>query len=356
MTQMSKRILTVLLAGLAALGAACAQDLGDRMLLRYKWNVGEQITWNVSIEAEGDLLMSDLTKQPAEEERVYMVRTMNMPIYQTIEVVDEGGNATVGSHIGLLDIGVSVGGRPARCIVIDPEAKTMTVDGEQAPMPEAALGFLGAEFRMVMSPLGEVLKFDAPFAQGQLFDMAGISLGDFAQMNQASQIQFPAEPIQEGYTWAQTKELRAAPTSEEQEGEDAEDEAADAEDEAAAPPPLAMTMVYTLEGFETVDDVNCAKVELVGAMDMREPFRVHSTAGGADFTVETGPAHVSMHGFIYFDPEAGCMVKSEVDSIMDVRQTTQGQVQAGDQTRDVNLTVNIEGFVQRAAVKRQAEG
>jgi hypothetical protein len=353
---MTKRIFVVIATAVIITGLAWSQDLGDRVLLRYTWNVGEQLTWNVSIEAEGDLLTTDLTKEPTEEQRVYMVRTMNMPIYQTIEAVDEEGNGTVGSHIGLLDIEVNVDDRPTQYIVIDPKAKTMTVDGEQAPMPEAALGFLGVEFRMVMSPLGEVLKFDAPFAQEQLFDMAGISLSDFAQMNQASQIQFPVEPIQEGYTWAQTKELRAPLTSEDQEEEDAEDEAADAEHEAAAPPPLAMTMVYTLEGFETMDDVNCAKVELVGAMDMREPFRVHSTAGGADLTVETGPAHVSMHGFIYFDPEAGCMVKSEVDSIMDVRQTTQGQVQAGDQTRDVNLIVNIEGLVQRVTVTREPEG
>lgn len=343
---MSKRIVTLLLAGLATVAVAYGQDLAERVLLRYKWNAGDQVTWTANVEVEGDLVMTDLTKQPPEEQTMHLVRTAHVPLDEVVDAVDEEGTGTVAYTLGLIEIDQTTGDQTSQHIVIDPAAKTMTLNGETMPLPEAALGHIGPQFRMVMSQLGEVLKFDAPFAQEQLFDMPGISGTDFLRVTQASQMEVPEDPIQEGYTWAQTVQLHPTPPPEQQD---------DAEDTDEEPPSLSLTMVYTLMGFEVVDQVECAKIEMLGAMDIREPYRISTSSQGADLTVETGPAHFSIHGFVYFDPEAGCLVKTEVETIMILQQATQGQLKAGDQTHDINMTMAVDGLVQRATLVREPQ-
>jgi hypothetical protein len=343
---MSKRILTVPLTCAAVVALASAEDLAERVLLRYKWNAGDQVTWTANVELEGDLVMTDLTKQPPGEQAMHLVRTARVPLDEFVEAVDEEGTGTVAYTLGLIEIDQTTGDQAPQHIVIDPAAKTMTVNGETVPLPEAALGHITPQFRMVMSPLGEVLKFDAPFAQEQLFDMPGISGTDFLRVTQASQMEVPEDPVQEGYTWAQTVQLRPTPPPEQQE---------DAEDTDEEPPSLSLTMVYTLIGFEVVEQVECAKMEMVGAMDIREPYRVSTSTEGTDLTVETGPGHFSIHGFAYLDPEAGCLLKTELETIMILQQATRGQVQAGNEIRDINTIIAMDRLVQRTTLVREPQ-
>jgi hypothetical protein len=342
---MTRRALTPMAVILITAAMSWAQDLDGKVLLRYKWNAGEEVSCQVAIEAEGDMVMTDMTKEPPEETRMHISQTMNMPLYQTIEAVDGEGNGTVAYQMGIMEMDMTAGDQPAQHIVIDPVAKTMTVNGEPAPLPDTALGYFGAVFRMVMSPLGEVLSFEAPDMERNLPDMMGLSATQFAQMARTSQMQLPEEPISAGYSWAQTVDLSTPRTA--QEGEEAEGEAAEAA-------PMTLTMVYTLVGFETAGEVECAKMELVGAMDMT--MTVSPQTEGADLVVHMGPMHVSMHGFTYFDPEAGCVVSTEIDQIMDMRQETRGQVQVGDQTQDINMITTTEDFRTNTVVTREEEG
>jgi len=179
---MTKRILVGMVATVIASGVVSGQDLGDRVLLRYKWNAGEEVSLKVAVETEGDMVMTDMTKEPPEETGMYISQSINMPMYQTVEAVDEEGNGTVAYQMGITEMDMTAGDQPAQHIVIDPVAKTMTVNGEPAPLPATALGYFGGAFRMVMSPLGEVLSFEAPEAQGDLAGMMGLSATQFAQM------------------------------------------------------------------------------------------------------------------------------------------------------------------------------
>lgn len=341
---MTKRVFAVMMALVVTAGLACAQELHGKVLLRYKWNAGEEVSFQVAVEAEGNMVMTDMTKEPPEENGMYISQSINMPMYQTIEAVDEEGNGTVAYQMGIMEMDMTAGDQPAQHIVIDPVAKTMTVNGEPAPLPDTALGYFGGAFRMVMSPLGEVLSFQAPDVEGDLPDMMGLSATQFARMARTSQMQLPAEPIREGYSWAQTVGLSTPRTA--QEGEDAEGEPAEA-------PPMVTTMLYTLVGFETVGEVECAKIEIVGAMDMT--MTVSPPAEGADLMVQMGPMHLSMHGFTYFDPEAGCVVSTELDQIMELHQEIQGQVKAGGETQDINMITTAEDFRTNTVVTREAE-
>jgi len=322
-----------------------AQHLDGKVLLRYKWNAGEEVSSQMAVQAEGDMVMTDMTKEPPEETGMYISQSINMPMYQTVEAVDEEGNGTVAYQMGIMEMDMTAGDQPAQHIVIDPVAKTMTVNGEPAPLPATALGHFGGPFRMVMSPLGEVLSFEAPDMDRNLPDMMGLSPTQFAQMARTWGIQLPAEPIREGYSWAQTMDLSTPRTAEE--GEDAEGEAAEAV-------PMTVTMVYTLVGFETVGEVECAKIEMVGAMDMT--MTVSPPTEGADLTVQMGPMHLSIHGFTYFDPEAGCVVSTEIDQIMELHQETLGQVKAGGETQDINMITTTEDFRTNIVVTRDEEG
>jgi hypothetical protein len=342
---MTRRVVTAMGALLITTAVSWAQDLDGKVLLRYKWNAGEEVSFQVAVEAEGEMVMTDMTKEPPEETGMHISQSINMPMYHTVEAVDEEGNGTVAYQMGIMEMDMTAGDQPAQHIVIDPAAKTMTVNGEPAPLPDAGLGYFGAVFRMVMSPLGEMLSFEAPDMEGNLPDMMGLSATQFARMARTSQMQLPEEPISAGYSWAQTVDLSTPRTA--QEGEDAEGE----ETEAA---PMTVTMIYTLVGFETVGEVECAKIEMVGAMDMT--MAVSPPTEGADLTVQMGPMHLSMHGFTYFDLEAGCVVSTEIDQIMELHQETQGQVKAGGETHDINMITTTEDFRTNTVVTREEEG
>ena len=337
---MTKRIVTAMAVLLISATVSPAQDLDGKVLLRYKWNAGEEVSFQVAIEAEGEMFMTDMTKEPPEETGMYLSQTISMPLYVTIEAVDEEGNGTVAYQMGIMEMDMTANDQPAQHIVIDPVAKTMTVNGEPAPVPATVLGYFGAVFRMVMSPLGEVLSFEAPDTERDLSDMMGLSATQFAQMARTSQMQVPEDPIREGYSWAQTVDLSTPRTP--QEGEEAD---------PAEPTPMTMTMVYTLVGFETVGEVECAKIEIVGAMDMA--MTIAPPAEAADLTVHMGPTHVSMRGFAYFDLEAGCVVSTEIDQIMKLHQHTQGQVKAGGETHDINMIMTQEDFRTNTMIVRE---
>jgi len=319
-----------------------AQDLDGKVLLRYKWNVGQEVTLKVATDSEGDMLTTDMTKEPPEETAMYISQTVNIPLYQTIEAVDDEGNGTVAYQMGIIEMEMTTDDKPPQHIAIDPVAKTMTVNGEPTPMPKSGLGYFGGSFRMVMSPLGEVLSSEAPEAEGNPSDMMGLSPTQFAQMARTSQMQVPEDPIGEGYSWAQTVDLSTPQPA--QEGDNAHEEAAEGT-------PITMTMVYTLVGFETIGEVECAKIEIVGAIDMS--MTVSPPAEAADLTVQMGPMHFSMRGFIYFDPKAGCVVKTEGAQIMELHQETQGQVKAGGETHDINMITTTEGFTTSTVVTRE---
>jgi len=339
---MTKRIVTAVTAAVVLTGLAWSQDLGERVLLRYKWNAGEQVTWRVTTEGGGDMLVQDLTKHPPQEQRINIFTVAYMPMYQTVEAVDEQRNGTVSYQMGPMEIDVQAAGQQQH-MVMDPAANTMTVNGQQVPLPETMHAFLGQPMRMVMSPLGELIDYQVPFPFQQFFDMSQFSPGQFMQMSGNSQMQFPVEPVGVGYTWAQSSEIKL-PTPAQQEN---------VQQQPLEPLPITMTMVYTLAGFEMVEGAHCANIEMVGAMDMTEAMTMKPPAPGADMTVQVGPSHYSMRGVTYFDYEAGSVVRAEVTMGMNMQQETRGQVTHAGETHNIHTQMCFENFEFKVAITQE---
>ncbi|GAH52019.1 unnamed protein product, partial [marine sediment metagenome] len=76
---MTRRVVTAMAVLLITAPMSCAQDLDGKVLLRYKWNVGEEVSLKMAVEAEGAMVMTDMTKEPPEEKAMYISQTINMP-------------------------------------------------------------------------------------------------------------------------------------------------------------------------------------------------------------------------------------------------------------------------------------
>ena len=76
---MQRRMVLVALTVLLAVSGAWAQD-DERVLLRYQWNAGEDIVWDVTAETTGTVITRELTKDPVEETTVPVWTRMLMPI------------------------------------------------------------------------------------------------------------------------------------------------------------------------------------------------------------------------------------------------------------------------------------
>ncbi len=352
---MTKRILVGMVLAALTTGLTWGQDAGDRVLLRYKWNVGEEVSWAISTEGGGDQVNSDLTKEPPTEDAMNLALDMKMPMHQTVEAVDEEGNGSLAYQMGVMEVDVQAGAQPAQHVVIDPAAQKMIVGGEERPLMPPMLGFLGEPIRMVVSPRGEVLSTQLPIDLELFFGTSQFSPMQALQTMPAAQMILPEEPIGVGYTWAKTTEVRLGPASEQPEADDEQAEAR-AREEAEAAPSLTLTMLYTLADFETIEDVECAKIEVVGALHAAEPFTMSPSMPGADLNVDLGPMHISMRGVIYFDPEAGCEVRSEMHTLMQMRQETRGEVKRGDETHPIHTITTSENFEMNTTTTREGEG
>lgn len=339
---MSKRIPAAMIGVALAIGMVSRQGFADGMVLRYQWNAGEESTLSMTCEGNGEMVLWMEIGGKGGEQDMDLTTVTKLPVYQTVESVDADGNAATAYQIGEMVVDVSGEGFPPQHIVVDPTGATMKVGEQETPMPEAAQWFFGRPIRMVMSPAGEVLEFYAPISHHEMFDMAGFSPAQFAQLVRTAQIALPKEGIQEGHSWAQTVDLSFY----------APDEKTGAEEGVEAMPML-MTTVYTLAGFEQVDGSNCAKVDMVGVMELKEPTTVPISMPGVELTLEMGPARISISGFSYFDYENGRVVKSEIDTIMNMKQAIEGQFSFLGQTQNIQTEVAYDNYKTHTVMVRE---
>jgi len=341
---MSKRVVAAMFAVVVSVGLAWSQD-ADKVLLRYKWQIGERAEWVVNSEMTGTVVTQDLTKAPPEETVTSISSTTTVPVYQTVEAVDEQGNGTISYQMGLIEVDWEAADGTVQHIVMDPVAKTMTVNGETTPTPPGTMPFGDEPMRMVVSPRGRVLESKMPAAMEQLFGTGGLSPTQAFDMMQSRQMELPEQPIGVGYTWTQTSAITTStpPGEAEQGGGDPE------------PPPFSFAAAYTLMGFETVAGVECAQIETVGALDMTEAFQISQSTEQADLTIAAGPSHISLRGFVYFDPAAGRMVKTEMDMIMNSRQHVQGEAKTPEGPQGVDMEATSDSMRMHTVVMLKLE-
>lgn len=322
---MTKRALLVAVLMLLALSAVAAQQDADRILLRYRWVTGDEIVWNVESESSGEMVMRDLTKDPAAEQRMDLWMSTSMQIRLVVETVDEDGTATISLHTGKIEVDRTVSGQQ-QYIVVDPEAGTVTVNGEATAAPTGLISSLKGPFRMKMSARGEVLDMEMPAELEAMAALSGVNIAQWMRLNRQWQVAFPEEPIGVGHVWGGILE---GPM-----GENAQAN-------------MTVVATYMLSGFDVVDGRECAVVEMMGAMDIPEPAADAATeavegAEGATPAIRTilGPGHFSVRGTVYFDAEAGAVVASTASNRIDLVRRTMGTAPGPEgQTRSIDAEI-----------------
>jgi len=324
---MSVRVLSVLLA-LCLSVTAFAQD-AERVLLRYQWNAGDEITWEVISETTATITMRDLTQDPPAENAMEMWMRSTMPLTLVVESVDADGNGTLSYRIGVMEMDMLQGGQQ-QYIVMDPEAGTMTVNGEEQELPEQMMPGMLGDMKLVLSPRGEMIDAQIPEGSPMAGMFGGMDMAQLMRMSQQSQVTFPEQPVSVGYSWGSSM---ASPFGDPDENQ------------------FDATMVLTLGGLPTVGGVQCARIDMVGAMDMAELPMTMTMGGGAGpmpegIEMKMGPMHVSVAGSMMFNPAAGRVVSGDIDVLMDMDQHISGTAQAPDGTeQQVDQVIEIRDML-----------
>ncbi len=356
---MRVRILTaiVVLVALILACAAWAQD-EERVLLRYQWNAGEEIVWDITSETSGTMVMRDLTKDPVEETETPMWTRVLMPMTLLVESVDEEGNGTVVYEMGTMQMDVQVEGKQSY-IVLDPKASTMTVDGEESPLPPGAGAGMAGYYRMVISPRGDVLEMELPEGLGAMGLTGGADMSQWMRMSQQWSVAFPEEPVGFDYVWGAAFDmplvaLGAVAGDEEQDGEHDHDgqgeHGEEGEHEAGddAPSLIAGSTLYRMAGTRLVADVDCVTLDMLSAMDIETmPVPMAGAFGGTEgegMELAIGPMHMSISGGFDFDPAGGRMVGADTRVVIDMIQRIKGTVQTPEGEQEMNMEMITRGM------------
>lgn len=348
---MSARLSSLALAlGLATF--AFAQNDAERVLLRYRWNTGDEITWQVGSETTGSVTMRDLTKDPVEEQTQEIWTATSLPLTLTVQSVDADGNGAISYRMGPIEMDMTMQGQQTY-MRIDPEAGVMTVNGEEQPLPEPMMSAMRQSITMVISPRGEML--DVQFPEGSpMTAMPGFDMTQWMRMGQQWQATLPEQPVPVGYRWGSSMPMPfGAGTGA---AAAAEGEAAANAEAAEAP---AATVIFTLAGWETVGEAQCVRIDMVGAMDLEElPLPMGPGMGMGAGTPEGmqmkfGPMHISLGGSMFFDPAAGKLVSTQMSLLMDMDQRMSGMMETPDGEQTMNLEILIRDLLVETTVEPQ---
>ena len=254
---MRSRMIAVMLIVSVTICTAWAQD-EERVLLRYQWNAGEEIVWDVVTETSGTMVMRDLTKDPVEETMLPIWSRVMMPMTLTVESVDDDGNGTVVYELGTMQMDVQAEGRQVY-MEFDPATGAMTMDGQQMPVPGGMQAGMAGPYRMVISPRGEVLDIELPEGLAMMGLAGGADMTQWMKMSQQWSATFPEEPVYADYVWSTQFDAPLGTPAEEVAEGDARRPAGDG------------AMVYCMTGTRLVGGVDCVTLDAMGALTSRRP-------------------------------------------------------------------------------------
>jgi hypothetical protein len=329
---MTKRILVGMVAAVIAVGLAWGHAAEDRLLLRYKWHAGEQAAWLLGGEVTGSTVTRDMTQEPPSERSDGGSFTIESVIYQTTDAVTEEGTATVTYQIGTVDMEAQLDDGSKHYIPVQGQEGRLLIDGAEEPGADPVTAALLQLTAMVLSSRGELLPPARPLNLDELI-MGACSTAGCLQIMRGSQVVLPEPRIGVGYAWAHTAEVLLKPEAHSAEA---------AGEDAGAAHRMTLTVVYTLAGLETVEGVQCAKIEMAGALDLAQSLSTSRPQPHSASTRMTGALHESVHAIVHFDLEAGHVLKAEADTILHLRRDVFGQMTEGDQTRQAKAQESFD--------------
>jgi hypothetical protein len=286
---------------LANAGQAAAQEL------RYKFNAGEKLQFNMTQNMTMSLTGEGL---PAQKTSLEQITEMS---WNVEEVKD--GTAQIGQSIDRIKMSLAAPNNVSFDYdSASEEEPTGNIANMMAPVLDA---MVGATFDVTMNPRGEILEIQVPetltqamqklpnaAAMGDMFSKEG-----FEKLVQQGSLTFPEGELESGHEWENSIEMQNPALGGKQ----------------------TVTTKYRYLGQEEVDG------------QMLDAFAI---TVNMDFGQGAGPAGAKMSikdqessGKIYFDREAGHMKSSSVDMTMNMEITAFGRTLNSQLKQNVKVDV-----------------
>ncbi len=280
----------------------CATEQPQMLLLRHNWAAQHTSRYLLSGRGDGELIVHGLAaKQPNTELALPFIMGFDTAYTQAVNEVDEQGNATIQLQWEPIQASTDVRGKLVETR-IDFAAGTITVNGTERPLGKQWTGVgqqdSGGGLESVwppvirVSPRGQILEFHGLERYIPHLRTAGLQHIDPPRWPNLSLVQFPEDPVSVGETWEYISPVRASTLTQ------------------STAQRFASTGTYTLAGFETINDRQCAKITMACDLELIQP-----PASPAPTRAKLKVNYISFSmtgtGTLYFDYQAGQMVNSD---------------------------------------------
>lgn len=322
-----RRMITVCMVGCCfLLGLVVAQ--GDQeVLLRYKFQPGQQLIYRLQTVGSGNLSLgglADLGLHDVMPTTLPMRVTYDMLVGERVLSVDTEGNATLELSYGPVNytgelLGQSVWG------TMNLLTGDITMNAERFRIAQPQLA---GPPRVVLSPGGRMLSAQNLGGVLQLWESFA-SLARPMLQQQAATVSpvplaaFPPGPVAVGSTWQQATPPAAGQV-------------------ATAP---VIQGSYRLAGFQQLAGRNCAVIDCQVQMGLPAgavPVQLQASQGMVSSMVAGLTERLS--GRIYFDPQLGQMVRGDFWGTLNTSNTTTGQATVLGQCLNLNDLFELQGF------------
>lgn len=191
------RIIAVLL--ILMIAPACHAQ--QRVLLRYKYHLGDVYSYKMTGVGAGDIIMRSFSPV-AQKQTMPLKLTVDTTYSMKVESIDPQGNADILMTFGPLRTVTEVAGK----VVVsetDLAQGTVTVDGVSQPLPQQMRDLMQGGLRAKMSPLGQLISMENLGKFSALMQMSGLSGINFTDLMKQTGPQLPEGPVAIGDVWQQ---------------------------------------------------------------------------------------------------------------------------------------------------------
>ena len=330
-----QRMLTVILiAGLTTALAVAAVGQPEKVLLRYKWIPGDQHRYALSGRGEGTMVMSGMPGQAqAGEVELPMVFGLEMTYGELAKAVDDDGNGTVELQLGPLHMNTDIGGQQVQ-VTLDYAKGTMTVNGNEQPLPGVSPEEGAQPMTMKMSPRGKVSKITG---FERMMPIKGFGqMMDLDRWLRYAQAQFPEEPVVVGQTWEQLTPLPFAPGADQQ--------------------PAQTQTTYTLQGLGVAKGRPFAQIGMASVMKLEDtamPTPAEAQPEGLNMSMTFDHLNIAMKGSFDFDYQAGHVINTSLQMTMNLKMNITMRAEIEGEEQSFSIQQEMRDFAIELRIKLQ---
>ncbi len=327
MNKLAVTVLCVVLLVPAAL--AVAQD-DEPILLRYKWETGQRLDWEMTGRVTGRIAM---VEGPQAGQTLDINSTFSMGLFTDVLEVAADGSARTRMTFGSMNIQTTLPNGQLLSMDMDLAAGKVRVVPQQGgqvieqDLPEALTKLFGAGFVTRVTNRGEIVEVEgAQELQAMLAKMAGPQANAFNITEAMNWIEplLPEGPVKTGDTWVQEKPALLG---------------LDGAATAAAP----FVIQYRHDGYTMLEGVRCVKINSsIEASGIEFSTTAAPGALGLSQDVKGMSIRANMLNCLSLDDGHLVSLQGQVEQTGTMHQ--EGTLTVGDQNVDVNQTIAFDAL------------